>query len=139
MARSWQKLRPHLCGGSITPLERTKNGAVVEIRHGDPAADQVVCGPSGGCPGDLISTPDFFYSRVFYKLFLWGNLRFGGCFEKPSLQVLFWCKKLRSGQKIGKATKRRRSVKPTSQKKKKKNEGKERLWPIAKAKEKRFL
>ena len=51
--------------------------------------------------------------RVFNKSFLWGNLRFGGCFEKPSLQALFWCKKLRSGQKIGKVTKRRRSVKPT--------------------------
>ena len=44
---------------------------------------------------------------------LWGNLRFGGCFEKPSLQGLFWSKKLRSRQKIGKVTKRSRSVKPT--------------------------
>ena len=81
--------------------------------HGDPAADQIVRGPSGGCRGDLISTPDFRYSGIFYKSFLWGNLRFGGCFEKPSLQALFWCKKLRSGQNIGKVTKRRRSVKPT--------------------------
>ena len=81
--------------------------------HGDPAADQIVRGPSGGCRGDLISMPDFGYSEVFYKSFLWGNLRFGGCFEKPSLQALFWRKKLRSGQKIGKVTKRRRSVKPT--------------------------
>ena len=81
--------------------------------HGDPAADQIVRGPSGWCRGDLISTPDFGYSRVFYKSFLWGNLRFGGCFEKPSLQALFWCKKLRSGQKIGKVAKRRRSLKLT--------------------------
>ena len=81
--------------------------------HGDPAADQIVRGPSGGCRGDLISTPDSGYSRVFYQSFLWGNLRFGGCFEKPSLPALFWCKKLRSRQKIGKVTKRRRSVKPT--------------------------
>ena len=58
-------------------------------------------------------TPGTGYYRVFYKSFLWGNLRFGGCFEKPSLQALFWCKKLRSGRKIGKVTKRRRSVKPT--------------------------
>ena len=42
-----------------------------------------------------------------------GLLRFGGCFEKPSLQALFWCKKLRSWHKRGKVTKRRRSVKPT--------------------------
>ena len=41
--------------------------------HGDPAADQIVRGPSGGCRGDLISTPDFGYHRVFYKSFLWGN------------------------------------------------------------------
>ena len=81
--------------------------------HGDPAADQIVRGPSGGCRGDLISTPGFGYSRVFYKSFLWGNLRFGGCFEKPSLQALFWCKKLRSRKEIGKVTKGRRSVKPT--------------------------
>ena len=54
-----------------------------------------------------------FYRYRFYKSFLWGNLGFGGCFEKPSLQALFWCKKLRSRQKIGKVTKRRRSVKPT--------------------------
>ena len=83
------------------------------LQHGDPAAVQIVRGPSGGCRGDLISTPDSEYYRVFYKSFLWGNLRFGGCFEKPSLQALFWCKKLRSWQKIGKVTKRRRSVKPT--------------------------
>ena len=81
--------------------------------HGDPAADQIARGPSGGCRGDLISTPDSGYYRVFYKSFLWGNLRLGGCFEKPSLQALFWCKKLRSVRKIGKVTKRRRSVKPT--------------------------
>ena len=81
--------------------------------HGDPAADQIVRSFSGGCRGDLISTPDSGYYRVFYKSFLWGNLRFGGCFEKPSLQALFRCKKLRSRQKIGKVTKRRRSVKPT--------------------------
>ena len=81
--------------------------------HGDSAADQIVRGPSGGCRGDLISTPDSGYYRVFYKSFLWGNLRFGGCFEKPSLQALFWSKKFRSWQKIGKVTKRRRSVKPT--------------------------
>ena len=81
--------------------------------HGDPAADQIVSGPSGRCRGDLISTPDSVYYRVFYISFLWGNLRFSGCFEKPSLQPLFWCKKLRSRQKIGKVTKRRRSVKQT--------------------------
>ena len=81
--------------------------------HGDPAADQIVRGPSGGCRGDLISTPDSGYNRVFYKSFLWGNLRFGGPFEKPSLQALFWCKKLRSRKKIGKVTKRRRLAKPT--------------------------
>ena len=81
--------------------------------HGDPAADQIVRSPSGGCRGDLISTPDSGYNRVFYKSFLWGNLRFGGCFEKPSLQALFWCKKLRSRKKIGKVTKRRRLAKPT--------------------------
>ena len=81
--------------------------------HGDPAADQIVRGPSGGCRGDLISTPDAGYNRVVYKSFLWGNLRFGGCFEKPSLQALFWCKKLRSWKKIGKVTKRRRLAKPT--------------------------
>ena len=81
--------------------------------HGDPAADQIVRGPSGGCRGDLISTPDFGYSRVFYKSFLLRNLSFDGCFEKSSLQALFWCKKLRSGQKIGKVTKRRRSMNPT--------------------------
>ena len=145
--------------------------------HGDPAADQIVRGPSGGCRGDLISTPDFGYSRVFYKSFLWGNLRFGGCFEKPSLQAWFWYKKLRSKQKIGKVTKRRRSVKPTCanggtnranggtnasfctsgdfpfflacgqicfefesatvkrEKKRRKNEGKERVWPKAKRKD----
>ena len=115
--------------------------------------------------------------KSFYKSFLWGNLGFGRCFEKPSLQALFWCKKLRSGQKIGKVTKRRRSVKPTCanggtnhanggtnasfctsgdfpfflawgqicfefesamvkrEKKKRKNEGKERLWPKAKRKD----
>ena len=33
--------------------------------HGDPAADQIVRGPSGGCHGDLISTPDSGYYRVF--------------------------------------------------------------------------
>ena len=82
--------------------------------HGDPVADQIVRGPSGWCRSDLISTPDFGYSRVFYKSFLWANLRFGGCFERPSLQASFWCKKLRSWQKIGKVTKRRRSLKPTS-------------------------
>ena len=81
--------------------------------HGDLAADQIVRSPSGGCRGDLISTPDSGYNRVFYKSFLWGNLRFGGCFEKPSLQALFWCKKLRSRKKIGKVTKRRRLAKPT--------------------------
>ena len=81
--------------------------------HGDPAADQIVRGPSGGCRGDLISTPNSGYYSVFYESFLLGNLRFGGCFEKPSLQALFWCKKLRSRQKIGKVTKRRRSVRPT--------------------------
>ena len=73
--------------------------------HGDPTADQIVRGPSGGCRGDLISTSDFGYSRVFYKSFLWGNLRFGGCFEKPSLQALFWCKKLRSRKKLAKLRK----------------------------------
>ena len=73
----------------------------------------IVRGPSGGCRGDLISTPDSGYYRVFYKSFLWGNLRFGGCFEKPSLQALFWCKKLRSRKKIGKVTKRRTLPMPT--------------------------
>ena len=34
-------------------------------QHGDPAADQIVRGPSGGCGGDLISTPDSGYYRVF--------------------------------------------------------------------------
>ena len=86
---------------------------VQRSHHGDPAADQIVRGPSGGCRGDLISTPDSGYYRVFYKSFLWENLRFDGCFETPSLQALFWRKKLRSWQKIGKVTKRRRSVKPT--------------------------
>ena len=86
---------------------------LVRLKHGDPAADQIVRGPSGGCRGDLISTPDSGYYGVFYKSFLWGNLRFGGCFEKPSLQALFWCKNLRSRKKIGKVTKRRRSAKPT--------------------------
>ena len=81
--------------------------------HGDPAADQIVRGPSGGCRGDLMSTPDSGYYRLFYKSFLSGNLRFGGCFEKPSLQALFWCKKLRSARKIGKVMKRRIPVKPT--------------------------
>ena len=97
----------------IRRLSGRRRSELPETCHGDPAADQIVRGPSGGCRGDLISTPDFGYSRVFYKSFLWGNLRFGGCFEKPSLQALFWCKKLRSGQKIGKVTKRRRSGKPT--------------------------
>ena len=60
-----------------------------------------------------MSTPDSGYYRLFYKSFLSGNLRFGGCFEKPSLQALFWCKKLRSGRKIGKVMKRRIPVKPT--------------------------
>ena len=83
------------------------------IGHGDSAADQIVRGPSGGCRGDLISTPDSGYYRVFYKSFMWGNLRFSGCFEKPSFQALFWCKKLLSRQKIGKVAKKRRSVKPT--------------------------
>ena len=83
------------------------------VQHADPAADQIVRSPSGGCRGDLIWTPDSGHYRVFYKSFLWGNLRFGECFEKPSLQALFWCKKLRSRQNIGKVTKRRRSVKPT--------------------------
>ena len=53
--------------------------------YGDPAADQIVRGPSGGCRGDFISTPDSGYYRVFYKSFLAGNLRFGGCCEKPRL------------------------------------------------------
>ena len=144
--------------------------------HGDPAADQIVRGPSGGCRGDLISTPDSGYYRVFYKSFLWGNLHFGGCFEKPSLQALFWCKKLRCRKKIGKVMKRRRSAKPTcanggtnrpnggtnasfctlgdfqfflapgpvcfefdsatvKREKKRRIEGKERLWPKAKRKD----
>ena len=75
------------------------------ICHGDPAADQIVRGPSGGCRGDLISTPDFGYSRVFYKSFLRGNLRFGGCFEKPSLQALFWSKSFVLGKKLAKLRK----------------------------------
>ena len=83
------------------------------VKHGDPAADQIVRGPSGGCRGDLISTPDSGYYRVFYKSFLSGNSRFGGCFEKPSLQALFWCKNFRSRKRICKVTKRRRSAKPT--------------------------
>ena len=85
--------------------------------HGNPVADQMVRGPSGagggGGHGDLISTPDSVYYRLFYKSFLCGNLRFGGCFEKPNVQALFWCNKLRSWQKIGKVTKRRRSMEPT--------------------------
>ena len=89
------------------------NGLRVNSDHGDLTTDQIVCGPSGGCRGDLISTPDSRYYRVFYKSFLWRNLRFGGCFEKPRRQALFWCKKLRSWQKIGKVSKRRRSVKRT--------------------------
>ena len=148
----------------------------MKLSHGDPAAYQIVRGPSGGCRGDLISTPDSGYNRVFYKSFLWGNLRFGGCFEKPNLQALFWCKKLRSRKKIGKVTKRRRLAKPTcanggtnranggtnasfctsgdfqfflargqvcfefdsatvKREKKRKNKGKERLWPKAKRKD----
>ena len=83
------------------------------FKHGDPAADRIVRGPLGGCPGDLISVPDSGYYRVFCKSFLVGNLSFGGCFEKPRLQALFWCKKLRSWSKIGKVTKRRRLVKST--------------------------
>ena len=70
-------------------------------------------GPSGGCRGDLISTSDSGYYRVFYQSFLWGNLHFGGCFEKPNLQALFWYIKLRCRQQIGKVAKRRRSLKPT--------------------------
>ena len=98
------------------PIAKTSGFLIQGVktnRHGDPAADQIVREPSGGCRGDLISTPDSGYYRVFYKSFLWGNLSFGGCFEKPSLQALFWCKKLRSRKKIGKVTKRRRSAKPT--------------------------
>ena len=72
------------------------------MTHGDHAADQIVRGPAGGCRGDLISTLDSGYHSVFYKSFLWGNLRFGGCFEQPSLQVLFWCKKLHSRKKLAK-------------------------------------
>ena len=80
-------------------------------QHGDPAADQIVLGPSGGCRGDPISTPDSAYYQVFYESFLWGNLCFGGCFEKPRLQALFGAKSFVLGKKNGKVTKRRRSVK----------------------------
>ena len=47
---------------------------IMWLSHGDPAADQIVRGPSGGCRGDLISTPDSGYYRVFYKSFLLGNV-----------------------------------------------------------------
>ena len=76
-----------------------------DVIHGDPAADQIVRGPSGGCRGDLISMPDSGYCRVFYKSFLWGNVHFGGCFERPSLQALFWCKSLVPGKKLAKLRK----------------------------------
>ena len=109
---------------AITPIAKGRNiwnniffffcsWTAPSLNHGDPAADQIVRGSSGGCRGDLISTPDSRYYRVFYKSFLWGNLRFGGCLEKPRLQAWFWCKKLCSRYKIGKVTKRKRSVKPT--------------------------
>ena len=51
-------------------------------KHGDPAADQIVRGPSGGCRGDLISMPDSGYYRVFYKSFLSGKLTFWRVFWK---------------------------------------------------------
>ena len=63
----------------MTPnVVRMRNGDHSKLlKHGDPAADQIVRGLSGGCRGDLISAPDSGYYRVFYKSILVGNLRFG--------------------------------------------------------------
>ena len=80
------------------PARRRLHWMASDVIHGDPAADQIVRGPSGGCRGDLISMPDSGYYRVFYKSFLWGNVHFGGCFERPSLQALFWCKSFVPGK-----------------------------------------
>ena len=62
------------------PRDRENSQTAPPGGHGDPAAVQIVRGPSGGCRSDLISTPDSGYSGVFYKSL--GKLTFWRVFSK---------------------------------------------------------
>ena len=55
------KIRP-----KVVIFRSTKQNLLVEVilNQGDPTANQIVCGPSGGYHGDLTSTPDSGYRGV---------------------------------------------------------------------------
>ena len=83
-------------------LEKEKNirrGLQCSIfqKHGYPAANQIERRPSDWCRGNLISTPDSGYYRVFYKTVAVGKLTFWRVFWKnQAFKLCFGAKKMRS-------------------------------------------
>ena len=74
-------------------------------RHGDPAADQIVRGPSGGCRGDLISKPDSGYYSIL-KIVSVGKLTFWRVFWKAkSSSFVLVQKSFVQGKKLAKLRK----------------------------------
>ena len=66
--------------------------------HGDPAADQILRGPSGGCLGDLISAPDsgYYLSSISTNCFCGETYVLAGVLKSQDFKLCFGANRLLS-------------------------------------------